>query len=94
MACFLRLAFAVSRLPLEIVESVFVFLMTVFWTSLNLEEAHDPWLGSLWQISLQICRIVIIWTSNKVFTVGQRRLKVALYLEKFICIKLGCELKE
>lgn len=82
MACFLRFTCAVSRLPLEIVESVFVFLMAVFLTSLNLEGAHDPWLVSLWQISsLQFCRAVVIWTTNKTFTMGQRGLKVTLYPE-------------
>lgn len=95
MVCFTRLTFAVSRLPFETVELSFVLLCTVPWTSLNLEGAHAPWLGSLWQTSpLQICRAVVIWTSNKVPTVGQSGMKVTLYPEKFVYVKLEYELKE
>lgn len=89
MACSMRFTFAVSRLPLEIIETSFVFLYTVLWTSLYLEGVRAAWLGSLWQTSsLQICRTVVIWTGNKKSAVGQRGMKVTLYPEKFICVKI------
>lgn len=94
MFCFTRLTFAVSRMPLETFESRFVLLYAVLWTSVNLEGAHASWLCSLWQTSsLQICRAVVVWTSNKKSAVGQSGMKVTLYPEKFICVKLGYELK-